>query len=65
MLIKPLFYYDEIYLYARNLEQDKYRRLIQKMRELSMNLGYEIHHVSNDEITRVTREWITQTIKNL
>ena len=49
-------YYDEIYLYARNLEQDKYKRLIQKMRELSMKLGlrYEILHVSNDEITPVT-----------
>ena len=54
MLIKPLLYYDEIYLYARNLEQDKYQKLIQKMRELSHKLGYEILHVSNDEITPVT-----------
>ena len=35
MLIKPLLYYDEIYLYARNLAKDKYKRLIQKMRGLS------------------------------
>ena len=41
MLMKPLLYYDEIYLYARNLEQDKYKRLIQKMRDLSHKLGYE------------------------
>ena len=56
MLIKPLLFYDEIYLYARNLEQDKYKRLIQKMRELSIKLGfrYDILHVSNDEITPVT-----------
>ena len=54
MLIKPLLYYDEIYLYARNLEQDKYQNLIQKMRELSSKLGYEILHVSNDEITPVS-----------
>ena len=54
MLIKPLLYYDEIYLYARNLEHDKYKRLIQKMRQLSMKLGYDILHVSNDEITPVT-----------
>ena len=54
MLIKPLLYYDEIYLYARNLEQDKYQKLIQKMRDLSSKLGYEILHVSNDEITPVT-----------
>ena len=53
MLIKPLLYYDEIYLYARNLEQDKYKRLMQKMRELSHKLGYDILHVSNDEIAPV------------
>ena len=53
MLIKPLLYYDEIYLYARNLEQQKYQRLMQKMRELSHKLGHEILHVSNDEITPV------------
>ena len=54
MLIKPLLYCDEIYLYARNLEHDKYKRLIQKMRQLSMKLGYDILHASNDEITPVT-----------
>ena len=25
MLIKPIIYYDEIYLYAKNLEQEKYQ----------------------------------------
>ena len=54
MLIKPLLYYDEIYLYARNLEQDKYQKLIQKMNNLSSKLGYEILHVSNNEIIPVT-----------
>ena len=54
MLIKPLLHYDEIYLYARNLEQDKYQKLIKKMKELSSKIGYEILHVSNDEITPVT-----------
>ena len=54
MLIKPLLYYDKIYLYARNLEQHKYQKLIKKMRELSSKLGYEILQVSNDKITPVT-----------
>ena len=56
MLMKPLLYYDEIYLYARNLEQDKYQRLIKKMREFShkLKLSYEILNVSNDEIIPVT-----------
>ena len=54
MLIKPLLYYDEIYLYARNLEQDKYQQLIKKMMGLSHKLGYEILHTSNDEILPIT-----------
>ena len=54
MLIKPLLYFDEIYLYVRNLEQDKYKKLMQKIRELSSKVGYEILHVSNDEITPVS-----------
>ena len=33
MLIEPLHYYDEIYLYAKNLEQEKYQNLINKMNE--------------------------------
>ena len=55
MLMKPLLYYDEIYLYARNLEQGKYKRLMQKMREMSHKIGYEILNVSNDEITPVSK----------
>ena len=54
MLMQPLLYYDKIYLHARNLEQDKYKRLMQKMRELSHKFGCEILSVSNDEITPVT-----------
>ena len=54
MLIKPLLYYNEIYLYARNLEQQKCKKLIQKMRELSHKLGYDILHVSNDEIIPIS-----------
>ena len=42
------------FLFARNLEQDKYQRLIQRMRKLSHKHGYEILNVSNDEITPVT-----------
>ena len=28
MLMKPLIHYDEIYLYAKNLEQEKYQNLM-------------------------------------
>ena len=36
------------------LEEDKYKKLMQKMRELSSKVGYEILHVSSDEITPVS-----------
>ena len=50
MLIVPLIYYDEIYLYAKNLEQDKYQNLIKKMNEISTQTGYDVMKVSNDAI---------------
>lgn len=39
MLIKPLIY-DEIYLYAKNLEQEKYQKLMKKMGEISGQKGW-------------------------
>ena len=35
MLIEPLIYYDKIYLYAKNLEQDKYQNLMNLRNEAS------------------------------
>ena len=35
MLIEPLLYYDKIYLYAKNLEQEEYQNLINEMIEAS------------------------------
>ena len=53
MFMKPLLHYDKIYLYAKNLEQEKYRKLIRKMREMSRQVGYEVHNTSNDKIIPV------------
>ena len=52
ILIEPLLYYDEIHLYAKNLEQEKYQNLMNKMNELSRGSGYDydIMTVSNDKI---------------
>ena len=52
ILIKPLIYYDDIYLYAKNFEQEKYQKLIDKMNEVSreMSCDYDILTVSNDKI---------------
>lgn len=53
MLIKPLIHYDEIYLYAKNLEQEKNQKLISKMKDISQKIDYDILNVSNDKITPV------------
>ena len=55
MLIEPLFYYDKIYLYAKNLEQEKYQNLMKEMNEASNEeAGYKIMEVSNDKIIPIT-----------
>ena len=54
VLMKPLTHYVEIYLYAKKLEQEKYQKLIRKMREMSKQVGYEILNESNDKITPVS-----------
>ena len=50
MLIEPLLYYDEIHLYAKNLEQEKYQELMNKMNRISRETVYDILSVSNDII---------------
>lgn len=43
----------KIYLYAKNLEQEKYQNLMKKMREMSRQIGYDVLNVSNDKIIPV------------
>ena len=50
MLIEPLLYYDGIHLYAKNLEQEKYQNLMNKMNHISGKTGYDVMKVSNDAI---------------
>ena len=54
MLIEPLLHYDEIHLYAKNLEQEKYQNLMNKMNEISREVNYDIITVSNDKIIPIT-----------
>ena len=54
MLIKPLLYCDKIYLYAKNLEQEKYQILMKKMNEASEEVGYNLIEVSNDAIIPIS-----------
>ena len=53
MLMAPLIHYDEIYLYAKNLEEEKYKKLMRKICEMSGQVGYDILNVSNDKISPV------------
>ena len=50
MIIKPLLFYDKIYLYARNLQQNKYQKLLKMFKPISEQYGYDIIEASNDEI---------------
>ena len=53
ILQHPLIYYDQIHLYAKNLDQDKYVNLIDNMNEISEEVGYPVLMASNDEIMPV------------
>ena len=53
ILTKPLIYFDQIHLYGKNLEQEKYRNMIEKFGEISEAVGYEVLICNNDEIISV------------
>ena len=57
ILMKPLVYYDQIHLYGKNLEQEKYRHMIKELNDFSNEVGYDIISYSNDEITPATRRF--------
>ena len=50
-----LLYYDKIYLYAKNLEQSKYRSMVETFRPISEEAGYNVIEVSNDQIIPVSQ----------
>ena len=54
MLIEPLLYREKIYLYAKNLEQEKYQHLMKEMNEASEEARYNVMEVSNDKIVPIT-----------
>ena len=54
LMSPPLVYYDQIHLYAKNLEQDKYRSMIKEMNEISKHVGHDVLICNNDEILRVS-----------
>ena len=53
-MIYRLLYYDKLYLYARNLQQSKYKHLLKKFDPISQKCGYDIIEASNNEIIPLT-----------
>lgn len=45
-----LLFFDEIYLYAKNVEQPKYRGLLDAVCPISEEVGYDVIEEGNDEI---------------
>ena len=57
MLIQPLIYYDKIYLYSKNLEQEKYALLSKTLERIAEENEIpidEIVHISNEEIIPIS-----------
>ena len=55
MITTPLIYYDQIHLYAKNLEQDKYKNMIEKKKDgISESVGYDVLVYYNNDITPVS-----------
>ena len=54
ILMKPLAYYDNLYLYAKNLEQGKYCDLTKKFDEIRKRVDYNVLECSNDNIIPVS-----------
>ena len=53
-IIYNLLFYDKVYLYAKNLEEPNYQKLIETFRPISREASYNIIEVSNDEIIPVS-----------
>ena len=53
MLTEPLVFYDQIHLYAKNLEQEKYQNMIKKFDKISQSVGYDVLICSDNEIVPV------------
>ena len=49
-MLYNLLYFDKIYLFSKNLEQPKYRKLLETFRPISEEVGYDVVEKNNDEI---------------
>ena len=54
MIMEPLLFYDQIYLYGKNLEQEKYQKMKKEMEDIESNINYNPLILQNDDILPVT-----------
>ena len=58
MLLEPLVYYDKVYLYAKNIDQEKYQLLSNELKKVAKKIKIPINKIyeySNDEIKDVDK----------
>lgn len=53
-MLYKLLYFDKIYLFSKNLQQSKYRQLLETFEPISEEVGYDVVEVSNDEILPIS-----------
>ena len=49
-MLYNFLYFDKNYLFSKNIEQPKYRKLLETIEPISEEAGYDIIEASNDEI---------------
>ena len=53
-MIYRLLFFHKIYLYARNLQQSKYKHLLERFQPISKEAGYDVIEASNNDIIPLT-----------
>ena len=49
-MLYNLLYYDKIYLFSKNIEQPKYRQLLERFQPISEEVGYDVIEESNSDV---------------
>ena len=49
-MLYNLLYYDKIYLFSKNIEQPKYRQLLERFEPISEEVGYDVIEESNSDV---------------
>ena len=53
-MIMELLFFDQIFLYEKNLDQSKYQHLMEMFKPISDEAGYDVIEASNDQILPVS-----------